>query len=157
MRDAIIGLIFLGTPHFGSDLAYPFARLAGILGPLLASSDLLLRSMTPEDAGLTELHQFFSKACEGEGDGLDLWRNSSRFYEEFSTRLLGIIPIGRVRQKASKENSATVDHCIVDRCNQLCLRWSANLSRCCSRERSFRLEQICLPGRQCLSRDMPGN
>jgi hypothetical protein len=96
VRDALVGLIFLGTPHFGSELAYPVARLARIFGTLFASSDLLLRSMTPEDAHLNELHNQFLKRCEQEGDGLDLWRNSSRFYEEKPTMLLGLFSFGRV-------------------------------------------------------------
>jgi hypothetical protein len=96
VRDAIVGLIFLGTPHFGSDFASPSARLAGLFGTVLASSDLLLRSMRPEDTDLVRLHDDFIRKCEKEGTDFDLWRNSSRFYELRPTMLFGLVSFGRV-------------------------------------------------------------
>lgn len=148
IRDAIIGLLFLGTPHFGSDLAYPVARLAGLFGTMFASSDLLLRSMTPEDAGLTNLHQRFSMACERDSSKekeLDLWRNSSRFYEERPAMLLGLVPLGRVRFQAKYQILDILNRYIPDRCNQFCVRWTRNVTWCCAEEGSFRPEQIRLP------------
>lgn len=79
MREVTIGLIFVGTPRFGSVWSLPAVWILGWFGTLFATSTLLLHSMADEDVALKALHDRFIRELQDEGSGIDLWRDSSGF------------------------------------------------------------------------------
>jgi hypothetical protein len=105
IRQAIIGVIFLGTPHHGSATSTMGSYLTRIFGILLGADGYLLRSLEKNHPALASAHSTFVDLCRvhvqrqvGWNDtNLDLWENSKCFYEAKPTMLIGgLISLGKV-------------------------------------------------------------
>lgn len=91
VREAIIGVIFLGTPHFGSNF------VDSALMILAWFSTQLLGSMVSRMLSLKDLHDILTQECEEEDTELDLWRNSRGFREARPKTLFsGLFSLGLV-------------------------------------------------------------
>ena len=102
--DATCGIIFLGTPHQGSDSSYPGLLVASLTTPLFGSNAMLLRLLQKHSTELSILRQKFSQTISRMKDShtqikdchtrLPLLYN---FIETKNTLLFNFISLGRVR------------------------------------------------------------
>ena len=105
IRNAIIGVIFLGTPHHGSATSTMGSYLTRIFGILLGADGYLLRSLEKNHPALASAHSTFVDLCRAQvqrqvgwnDTSLDLWEHSKCFYETKPTMLIcGLISLGKV-------------------------------------------------------------
>ncbi|KAM0690643.1 hypothetical protein Q7P36_009411 [Cladosporium allicinum] len=95
LRKSIVGLIFLGTPHYGSAKSTVGSRLAWLLSFLLGADGGLIRSMELHHPSLIHAHQRFVNNCQAYSPKFDLWKQSKCFYEQKPTMLMqGLINSG---------------------------------------------------------------
>lgn len=100
LRKSIVGLIFLGTPHYGSAKSAVGSRLAWLLNLLLGADGGLIRSMELHHPSLIHAHQRFVNHCQAYSPKFDLWKHSKCFYEQRPTMLMqGVINSGLVRPR----------------------------------------------------------
>jgi hypothetical protein len=88
IHNATCGIVFLGTPHKGSDVAWFGVCLAWITAPFFGSNKMLLKSLTYHDAELVNRQFLFSSSC---GPQMKI----CSFYETLPTRFMGF-PLGLV-------------------------------------------------------------
>ena len=87
--NATCGIIFLGTPHQGSDVSSLGAFAASVTSLLFGSNKMLLISLQKHSAGLSDLQNNFSASISK-----DIILYS--FYETMPTYIFNCIPVGLV-------------------------------------------------------------
>lgn len=100
--DSTCGVVFLGTPHYGSRLSTPAAAAAFVSG-VFGSDTTLLYSLTYGSKQLSELEESFGTLVKNQTDrGKKLEIVS--FRETMKTYILGWVSIGLVSASASYLN-----------------------------------------------------
>lgn len=82
--DAVSGVLFLGTPHQGSQMSWAAKLLAILTTPFFGSNKMLLRTLEYHEDGLINLQQQFSRLL----DKTD--KQVYAFYESLPTRVFGL-------------------------------------------------------------------
>ncbi len=108
--DATCGIIFLGTPHQGSDASYPGLLLALLTTPIFGSKAVLLRLLQKHSTELSTLREKFSRAISRMKDSHTQMRKDPyerlplvySFIETKDTLIFNFISLGRVRNLALK-------------------------------------------------------
>lgn len=88
--DRTHGIIFLGTPHYGSSLSLPAAAIAFVSHVLGSDTTLLFGLSNRSD--LSDLEEGFRKHIAGPQREVEV----ASFYENMPTRVLGLFSIGLV-------------------------------------------------------------
>ena len=108
--DATCGIIFLGTPHQGSDASYPGLLLALLTTPIFGSKAVLLRLLQKHSTELSTLREKFSRTISRMKNSHTQMRRDPyerlplvySFIETKDTLMFNFISLGRVRNLALK-------------------------------------------------------
>ena len=108
--DATCGIIFLGTPHQGSDASYPGLLLALLTTPIFGSKVVLLRLLQKHSTELSTLRKMFSRTISRMKDSHTQMREKPyerlpliyTFIETKDTLVFNFLSLGRVWNLALK-------------------------------------------------------
>ena len=115
--NATCGVIFLGTPHQGSDASYPGLLIALLTTPFFGSKAVLLRLLQKHSTELSTLKEKFSQTIDRMRDSHTQMRDSHTqmregpyerlpliyaFMETRDTLIFNFISLARVRNLALK-------------------------------------------------------
>ena len=108
--DATCGIIFLGTPHQGSDASYPALLIALLTTPFFGSNAMLLRILQKHSMELSTLRENFSHRINQMRKSHNQMREDHygwlpliyAFIETKDTLMFNFISLGRVRNLALK-------------------------------------------------------
>jgi hypothetical protein len=98
--DATCGILFLGTPHQGSDASFPRLLVALLTNPFFGSNAILLRLLQKHSTELSSLRQKFSQTISRIRDSHTRLPFLYAFIETKDTFLFNFISLGRVRTLA---------------------------------------------------------
>lgn len=107
---ATCGIIFLGTPHQGSDASYPGLLVALLTTTVFGSKAVLLRLLQKHSTELSTLREKFSRTISRMRDSHTQMRKEPyerlplvyAFIETKDTLMLNFIPLGLVRDLTLK-------------------------------------------------------
>jgi hypothetical protein len=89
--DRTCSIVFLGTPHQGSQLSMPAAAAAFVSG-FLGSDTTLLYALKNRSKTLSTLQRKFQGLMESREEKVKIFA----FWEEYATRVFGLFSIGLV-------------------------------------------------------------
>ncbi|OCK75165.1 hypothetical protein K432DRAFT_467121, partial [Lepidopterella palustris CBS 459.81] len=109
--DNTCGIIFLGTPHYGSQVAFASAAAAFLTGFLRSNTTFLL-ALRYHEKQLSSVERRF-RICMNRKEGRRQKTKIASFHEKMPTRLLGWFIIGLVSANAPHIASCLIFSMIV--------------------------------------------